>query len=307
MKLNAPLLLLNIALALLTTFFSATPALARQSNIDATKEEVEAIDTAIAKGDYSTAAVLLKPLAERGVLRAQRALGIAYLEGRGVAQDAAEGRKWLKLAADSGELDSQFTLAMMYKDGIGSEKNEYVASHYLALAAAQGDYEASFELGKLYDPGIFEGDTPKITILSRQSKRPANMVEKNAVEAARWYRQAASAGASGAQYNLGNLYAQGIGVPRDYAQAANLYRLAARQGSAPAQTDLGALYSKGLGVTENNYKGYLWSIIAAASGDDQAIINRDVLAGRLSAAERSAAERQAAACVEAKFQLEICN
>ncbi len=107
--------------------------------------------------------------------------------------------------------------------------------------------------------------------------------------------------------DLGNFYAQGIGVPRDYAQAANLFRLAARQGYALAQTNLGALYSKGLGVTENSYKGYLWSIIAAAAGDDQAMVNRDVTAGRLSTAERSAAERQAAACVEAKFQLESCN
>jgi TPR repeat protein len=40
----------------------------------------------------------------------------------------------------------------------------------------------------------------------------------------------------------------GWGVPQDYAQAAIWYRKAAEQGSAEAQFNLGLLYDNGLGV-----------------------------------------------------------
>ena len=48
-------------------------------------------------------------------------------------------------------------------------------------------------------------------------------------------RQAAEQGAAEAQYNLGSMYADGRGVPKDEAEAARWYRLAADQGDASAQ------------------------------------------------------------------------
>ena len=52
-----------------------------------------------------------------------------------------------------------------------------------------------------------------------------------------------------AQYNLGLMYDQGLGVPQDYKEAVKWYRLAAEQGYADAQTNLDAL-SKKKGVWE---------------------------------------------------------
>ena len=48
----------------------------------------------------------------------------------------------------------------------------------------------------------------------------------------------AEAGGYVAQYNLGYMYAKGIGVPQDYAEAVKLYQLSAEQGFASAQNNL---------------------------------------------------------------------
>ena len=68
----------------------------------------------------------------------------------------------------------------------------------------------------------------------------------NYSEAVKWYRKSSDQGHSGAQYNLGNLYAEGQGVLRDDVMAVLLYSLAARQGLSFAQGNLGAMYYGGL-------------------------------------------------------------
>lgn len=67
------------------------------------------------------------------------------------------------------------------------------------------------------------------------------------VEAANWFAKAAAQGHCLAQCNLGALYAQGLGVPRNALQAYRWYKLAADQGDAMAMYNLGTLYSGGLG------------------------------------------------------------
>ncbi len=53
---------------------------------------------------------------------------------------------------------------------------------------------------------------------------------------------AAEQGDAAAQYNLGTLYFNGQGVPKNYAEAEKWFRLAANQGNAMAQTALNRLY-----------------------------------------------------------------
>ena len=61
-------------------------------------------------------------------------------------------------------------------------------------------------------------------------------------------RQAADQGDANAQFNLGFMYANGEGVPKDDAEAARWYRMAANQGDAAAQYSLGVSYANGEGV-----------------------------------------------------------
>ncbi len=51
-----------------------------------------------------------------------------------------------------------------------------------------------------------------------------------------------------AQYNLGRMYGDGLGVPQDYAEAMKWYRKSAEQGDAHGQNNLGAMYAEGQGV-----------------------------------------------------------
>jgi TPR repeat protein len=50
----------------------------------------------------------------------------------------------------------------------------------------------------------------------------------------KWYRLAADQGDANGQYILGIMYADGKGVPQNYAEAMKWYRLAADQGVAEA-------------------------------------------------------------------------
>ena len=47
------------------------------------------------------------------------------------------------------------------------------------------------------------------------------------------------------------MYAFGHGVPRDYKEATKWYRVAADQGKSSAQYILGLMYSDGIGVLED--------------------------------------------------------
>src|SRR5690349_9664224 len=57
----------------------------------------------------------------------------------------------------------------------------------------------------------------------------------------------AEQGHARAQYNVGNMYDNGQGVPQDYATAVSWYQKAAKQGNAGAQGLLGVMYDKGQG------------------------------------------------------------
>src|SRR5260370_17966066 len=73
-------------------------------------------------------------------------------------------------------------------------------------------------------------------------------VPKDYQQAAFWFRKAADQGNATAQYNLGALYATGRGEPQDFAQSAIWFRKSAEHGSADAQSTLGSLYQQGQGL-----------------------------------------------------------
>ena len=65
--------------------------------------------------------------------------------------------------------------------------------------------------------------------------------------ALRIMRELAGQGNVVAQFNLGFMYDNGLGVTQDYAAAMRWYRKAADQGNAKAQSNLGLMYDNGLG------------------------------------------------------------
>jgi TPR repeat protein len=81
-------------------------------------------------------------------------------------------------------------------------------------------------------------------------------------------------------------------VPEDDAEALRLYRLAAEQGVAKAQHNLGVMYANGEGVPQDYAEAYAWFCVAATSGDVDAVKNRDVAKELLTAEQLSKAQKR---------------
>ncbi len=114
--------------------------------------------------------------------------------------------------------------------------------------------------------------------------------------ALREWRPLAKQGHAKAQYNLGFMYALGRDVPQDYAEAVGWYRKAAAQGYAEAQNVLGFMYGEGQGVPQDYVQAHMWLNIAAprfppGEHRDNAVNNRDIVAKRMTPAQKSEAEQ----------------
>ena len=82
--------------------------------------------------------------------------------------------------------------------------------------------------------------------------------------AVEWYRKAAEQGYSLAKAGLGMMYYYGWGVPQDYAAAASWARKAADQGDSYGQSWLGFMYEQGHGVPQDYVQAHMWYNLAAS-------------------------------------------
>jgi TPR repeat protein len=164
-----------------------------------------------------------------------------------------------------------------------AQKGDYAtALEELKPLAEQGDAEAQNSLGDMYAEG--------------------KGVTQNYKEAVKWYTKAAEQGDADAEYSLAWMFDRGKEVPQDYKEAVKWYTKAAEQGHASAQYNLAWMYYDGEGVPQNFVHCYVWNSLAAASGHKTAIVNRDIVAKRLSSQQLAEAQQLAA-----KIQYEIDN
>jgi TPR repeat protein len=98
-------------------------------------------------------------------------------------------------------------------------------------------------------------------------------VPQDHAEAAKWYRLAADQGFEYAEFNMGVFYDRGRGVPQDPAEAAKWYLLAAKKGNVRAQNNLGQLYAHGRGVEKDTIKAARLYRLAADQGFPGAQMN----------------------------------
>jgi len=97
---------------------------------------------AFERGDYKTALRELKPLAEKGVAKAQCYLAAMYGSGAGVPQDDKESMRWYRLAANQGYDEAQLNLGLLYDTGQRLPQDYVLAHMWYNLAAAQGNENA---------------------------------------------------------------------------------------------------------------------------------------------------------------------
>jgi TPR repeat protein len=114
-------------------------------------------------------------------------------------------------------------------------------------------------------------------------------VSKDETEAMKWYRLAADQGRADAQYQLGHLFYQ----QNNFAEAVKWFRLAADQGRPDAQSNLGVMYAEGEGVPRDDVQALMWFTLAADRNHKDAIENRDNAASTMTAAQIAAAKKLA--------------
>ena len=96
-----------------------------------------------------------------------------------------------------------------------------------------------------------------------------------------------------AQYNLGVMYDNGLGVPQDYREAAKWYRFAAEQGEVKAQSNLASMYHFGQGVLRDDVLAHKWADLAASQGGEDAVKIRDAVATSMTPEQIAVAQRLA--------------
>ena len=93
-------------------------------------------------------------------------------------------------------------------------------------------------------------------------------VPKDDVRARQWYEKAASQGHALAQVNLASLYDYARGGSQDFRMAVRWYLRAANQGNDLAQQRLGLLYERGDGVPKDFVQAYMWYKLGNSEGSN---------------------------------------
>jgi TPR repeat protein len=134
--------------------------------------------------DYQTALKLWLPLANRGEMRAQLAVGYIYYNGAGVKQSYARALKWLRKAADQGSPEAQDGIGWQYETGHGVDQDTDEGRRWFLRSANQGDFDGMNHMAESY---MGEGNEPEIYFWYSLLARPpgSNFVEFRDSEAGR--------------------------------------------------------------------------------------------------------------------------
>jgi uncharacterized protein len=264
-------------------------------------------------GNEGKAAELYRKAADMGNAEAQTRFAEALFDGRGVARNPAGSRAWLEKAARQGNVRAECELGVMLTSGLDIEQERANGLRYLQAAATLGDGYAEDYLGQLAESGL-TGD-PSLSEAYMHYLKASEMgsawgaynvarmhergigVYKNPSEALRWYMKVASmkgpelldqwsdlrseaAAITGANFRIGDMYADGNGVPKDASEADRWYQHGVEMASAGAQAGwltaevyLANAYLQSKGVPMDYGEAMHWMQHAAEHGNRQAQVS----------------------------------
>ncbi len=96
-----------------------------------------------------------------------------------------------------------------------------------------------------------------------------------------WLLSAAGSGNVAAMVQLGALFESGVGATRDYATAAQWYLRAARRGDPIGRFNLALMYQKGIGVPKDEVAALAWFRLSIRAGSPAARDRADELERQL--------------------------
>ena len=91
---------------------------------------------------------------QAGHMKAPRYLGLMYLNGEGVAQNAQTAFAYFTQAAEAGDITGQYWLGYCYENGIGTAKDVTQAVQWYQKSAARGDHVSQPAINALNRLGV---------------------------------------------------------------------------------------------------------------------------------------------------------
>jgi hypothetical protein len=114
--------------------------------------------TAFSARQFGIAAGYYERAATQGHIRAEAALGLMYVNGKGEPQDVRKAVYWLTKAADGGHRVAEAQLGEFYEHGTGGVSMDIAkALLYYQQSAAQHWWQAEYSLGVDYELGVGVG------------------------------------------------------------------------------------------------------------------------------------------------------
>jgi TPR repeat protein len=164
---------------------------------------------------------------------AMSSLGFAYFYGKGVEKDYAEAVAWLTKAAAKDLSGAASLLGEAYEKGGWGIVQDF--------AAAKRWYERGAELGNELAAKRLENYELRVIGLQADQLWEDERYD----EAVPLYSQAAIAGDSFSQYQVGNAFSTGRGVAQDLTESIRWYMMAAAQGDKTSAWQIAINYLKG--------------------------------------------------------------
>lgn len=132
------------------------------------------------------------------------------------------------IAAQNGDAHAAIVIGDAYRDGNGTGKDEQKALEWYKHAAQKGEAGAYSRIGDLYrDNGAAQEQAGGLSGLTQRLKNAvsgnSNPVEKDNAQAAQWYQKGVDAKDSRSFTQLGIMYRDGVGVPKNIAKANEVY------------------------------------------------------------------------------------
>lgn len=197
------------------------------------------------KKNTTKAIELYKKAIQKGYFKAYNNLALLYLKTPNIKNNCQKAIDLLKKAVAGNDLKAFYNLGLLYENGIGLPANENKAIEFYKKASQMNHASAMNNLAGIY---------------LKQKKYP---------QALALYTQGAKLKNTLCYCNLGILYENGYGTPKNLQKAFDWYLLAAKAGNAVAQNNLAGIYSR----REDDKQAVFWYEKAAKQKNNTAISN----------------------------------
>lgn len=184
-------------------------------------------------------------------VNSQYNMGYIYQHGGyGIQKDYTMALNWYTKSAIQGNTKAQRVVASFYFNGLGVEKKYKDALYwYKKVLEDSDDVDAQNNIGFIHLIGDRE-------------------VEKDYSLALYWYTKSADQGSSKAQYQIGRLYRNGLGVNQSHKEAMNWFLKAVSNNNDPsAQNSIGYMYKNGFGVKQDYNIALEWYTKSGLQGN----------------------------------------